>query len=660
MINKVNHLTKALLTWPRPARKTLIFSLDLLLCLATGWLAFALRLGEWNMVPMRLVRYEVIALVAWAVAALLTRPYRAMLRFSGRDTLIQLLRTCVIMALVIAAGLLVLQPHGVPRTLAVIHPLLFYLVAAGARVGIANALIAAVQSGVAARAAKRVLIFGAGPAGQQLSASMRQEPGLICVGFVDENVSFRGSLLDGKPVWHVSELEQILALEAIEEVFVALPTSKRSARRAVIEHIRQSGPAVKIRILPSISEIAFDRVSISELREVQIEELLGRDEIPPDPLLMSRNIAGRIILVTGAGGSIGSELCRQILKYGPQALILADQSERALYEIDVELNEIISREELSVEVFAELLNISEQEQCQWLFERWRPDTVYHAAAYKHVPLVELNPINGIRNNIFGTLHAALAAEQVGTSKFVLISTDKAVRPTNIMGASKRICELVVQARSSAQTATSFVSVRFGNVLGSSGSVVPRFRQQIAAGGPVTITHRDATRYFMTIPEASQLVIQAGALAQGGEVLLLDMGQPVRIMDLARTMIELTGLTIIDGNNPDGDIEISEIGLRKGEKLIEELLISAPSEATEHPRIIKARESMVEWGALNQHLNRLDRHLTAADSASAVALLCNLVPEFTPKTWVGHEVSDAPKILPISPALKDAARARGGN
>jgi FlaA1/EpsC-like NDP-sugar epimerase len=549
-------------------------------------------------------------------------------------------------------GLLGVQDHGIPRTLAVIHPLLFYLTAAGARVTIANALIAAVHSGVPARAAKRVLIFGAGPAGQQLAASMRQEPGLVCVGFVDENATFRGSLLDGKPVWHVSDLEQTLAFESIEEVFVALPTSKRSVRRAVIQRIRESGPAVQIRVLPSISEIAFDRVSISEFREVQIEELLGRDEIPPDPKLMSRNTEGRIVLVTGAGGSIGSELCRQILKYAPQALVIADQSERALYEIDVELNELISRQKLSVEVFAELLNVAEREQCRRMFERWKPHTVYHAAAYKHVPLIELNPLNGIRNNIQGTLFTALAAEEFGTEKFVLVSTDKAVRPTNVMGASKRVCELIVQGRASAQNRTSFVSVRFGNVLGSSGSVVPRFREQIAAGGPVTITHRDATRYFMTIPEASQLVIQAGAMGEGGEVLLLDMGQPVRILDLARAMVELTGLTVIDEQHPDGDIAIEEIGLRSGEKLIEELLIGAPSEATAHPRIIKAREASILWSRLSQLLSQLESELARADAASAVALLCELVPEFTPATWFGHRAAEAQgeRVTPIRPRL----------
>jgi FlaA1/EpsC-like NDP-sugar epimerase len=638
----------------------LIFLVDLALCIATGWLAFALRLGEWSVVPIRFARYEAVALVGFALGVLLMHPYRSVLRFSGREVMLQLFWTCALMSLAVGVALLTLRLDSIPRTLAVIHPLLFYFAAAAARLLIANGLMVAANSSEPSRTGKRVLIFGAGTAGQQLAASMRHEKSLTCVGFVDENRSFRGSLLEGKPIWHVSELEKLLRLEAIEEVFLALPTSKRSTRRAIIENIRQVAPSVRIRVLPSISQIAYDRVSISELREVQIEELLGRDEVPPDPALMFRNIEGRVVLVTGAGGSIGSELCRQIVKLRPQALVLADQSEHALYSIDVELSELVSAQGNDTEIFAELVNVADQEQCRRLFERWKPHTVYHAAAYKHVPLVELNPLNGIRNNIFGTLHAALAAERVGTRKFVLVSTDKAVRPTNVMGASKRVCELIVQARARAQSATSFVSVRFGNVLGSSGSVVPRFRQQIAAGGPVTITHRDATRYFMTIPEASQLVIQAGALGDGGEVLLLDMGQPVRIVDLARAMVELTGLSVIDDDNPDGDIAIEEIGLRKGEKLIEELLIDAPSEATEHPRIIKARESTIDWAALDQQLTRMDRHLAKADAASSVALLRALVPEFTPRTWPGHEVSEDAKILPISQALKEASRAHGAS
>jgi FlaA1/EpsC-like NDP-sugar epimerase len=341
---------------------------------------------------------------------------------------------------------------------------------------------------------------------------------------------------------------------------------------------------------------------------------------------MSRSICGRRVLVTGAGGSIGSELCRQIIRQGPAILILAEQSEFALYSISMHLRQI-QQGETSPTVVSELVNVADWDQCERLFARWSPDTVFHAAAYKHVPLIEENPVAGIRNNILGTLYSATAAEQAGASKFILVSTDKAVRPTNVMGASKRVCELIVQARACAQSQTRYVSVRFGNVLGSSGSVVPLFRDQIAAGGPVTVTAVDATRYFMTIPEASQLVIQAGALAGDGEVLLLDMGSPVRIGDLARMMVELSGLSIADEQDPTGDIAIEEIGLRPGEKLIEELLIGDDAKPTEHPRIVKARERMLEWAILQPHLEQLAVHLRNGDQIACVSVLGRLVPEY---------------------------------
>jgi FlaA1/EpsC-like NDP-sugar epimerase len=342
---------------------------------------------------------------------------------------------------------------------------------------------------------------------------------------------------------------------------------------------------------------------------------------------MQRNIRGRRVLVTGAGGSIGSELCRQILHQQPSAIILAEQSEHALYTIDIELKEIVRREGLSAEIVPELVNVADEHQCERMLRRYGIDTLFHAAAYKHVPLVESNPVAGIRNNVLSTLNAALASERCGVAKFILVSTDKAVRPTNIMGASKRACELIVQARAVAQQATSYCSVRFGNVLGSSGSVIPRFREQIARGGPVTITNREATRYFMTIPEAAQLVIQAGALAGDGEVLLLEMGEPVRIADLARLMIELSGLTVADEQSPEGEIAIEEIGLRPGEKLIEELLICGDCEGTAHPRIVKAREAMLPWPVLEPQLRDLVALLNEGDTERAIQALQALVPEF---------------------------------
>jgi FlaA1/EpsC-like NDP-sugar epimerase len=616
-----------LVALPRAARKSLVLTLDCGVCLAAVPFAFWLRLGEWELRTPRVVIFAGIALAAWLFVSLATRTYRSVTRFAGQHTLFALMRSCVLMSFVLGVILLTLRIDSMPRTLSVIHPLIFFLGLAGERLLLSQLIVDALQGLRRIPTRKQVLIYGAGVSGQQLAASIRQDPSLYVVGFIDRNETLRDNILEGKRIWHTGDLELVLNLEKIDEVFVALPTARRSIRRAVVERIRHYKSGVRVRVLPTLSQIASGRVSVSDLREVQIEELLGRDEVTPDPVLMQRNITGRRVLVTGAGGSIGSELSRQIIRQSPSLLVLAEQSEHALYMIDIELREIARREALVVEIYPELVNVADERQCERLLRRYGVDTVFHAAAYKHVPMVESNPIAGIRNNVLSTLSTALASERCGVGKFILVSTDKAVRPTNVMGASKRLCELVVQARAAAQRETSYCSVRFGNVLGSSGSVIPLFRQQIAAGGPVTITHSEATRYFMTIPEAAQLVIQAGALAGDGEVLLLDMGEPVRIIDLARLMIELSGLTIADDDNPDGEIAIEEIGLRPGEKLIEELLIGGDCEGTAHPRIVKARENMVPWAALEAQLRMLVGFLEDADTHEAIAKLRDLVPEF---------------------------------
>jgi FlaA1/EpsC-like NDP-sugar epimerase len=612
---------------PRAARKSLVLALDCAVCTAVVPIAFWLRLGEWELRTPRVIIFAGIAFSAWLLVSLATRTYRSVTRFAGRHTLFALMRACVFMSFVLAAVLLTLRIDSMPRTLCVIHPLLFFLGLAGERLLLSQLIVDALQGLRRIPTRKQVLIYGAGVSGQQLAASIRQDPSLYVVGFIDRNESLRDSVLEGKRIWHSGDLELVLNLEKIDEVLIALPTARRSVRRAIVERIRHYKSGVRVRVLPTLSQIASGRVSISDLREVQIEELLGRDEVAPDPVLMQRNIAGCRVLVTGAGGSIGSELCRQIIRQRPSLIVLAEHSEHALYSIDIELREIVRREELPVEICPELVNVADERQCERMLRRYAVDTVFHAAAYKHVPMVESNPIAGIRNNVLSTFSTALASERCGVRKFILISTDKAVRPTNVMGASKRVCELVVQARAAAQQETSYCSVRFGNVLGSSGSVIPRFRQQIAVGGPVTITHSEATRYFMTIPEAAQLVIQAGALADDGEVLLLDMGEPVRIIDLARLMIELSGLSVADDDNSDGEIAIEEIGLRPGEKLIEELLIGGDCEGTAHPRIVKAREGMLPWPALETQLRKLTGSLDDADSEAAIAILRELVPEF---------------------------------
>jgi FlaA1/EpsC-like NDP-sugar epimerase len=378
--------------------------------------------------------------------------------------------------------------------------------------------------------------------------------------------------------------------------------------------------------LPSFANIIEGRVSVNDLREIQLDELLGRDAVPPDEELLAGTITGKHVLISGAGGSIGAELCRQAAIRRPSKIVLADQSEYALYTVALELEHLL--ENTPVEVVSELVDMSDSRAVARVMDKHRPHTVFHAAAYKHVPLVEANPISGLCNNVMSTLHCCLEAERVGVSRFILISTDKAVRPTNIMGASKRICELILQARAALGSETIFSMVRFGNVLGSSGSVVPRFKAQIAAGGPITLTHRDVIRYFMTIPEAAQLVMQAGAMARGGEVFVLDMGDPVRIYDLACTMIQLSGCTLRDAGNPDGDIEIKEIGLRPGEKMFEYLLLGDNPRPTRHDRILMAQDHYRTWDELSQLLETMISALESGDLETALDVVRRCVPDYT--------------------------------
>jgi FlaA1/EpsC-like NDP-sugar epimerase len=472
---------------------------------------------------------------------------------------------------------------------------------------------------------RRVLIYGAGFAGTQLAASLRRERHIVVAGFLDDDVRLDLRKIDGLTVWAFPRLADVLGRQQIDEVLLAIPSATRARRREIIAALQARN--VRVRSLPSVANIIDGRVSVSDLREVEVEELLGRDPVAPNEILMGRTLVGKRVLVTGAGGSIGSELCRQIIRCRPSQLVLVDHAEYSLYAIESELRELLAAEGRTVELIPELGNVADRDTSDRLMQRWRPQTVFHAAAYKHVPMVEANPIAGVRNNVQGTLNICLAAEAAKTEAVILISTDKAVRPTNVMGASKRLCELILQARAAEQKRTMFTMVRFGNVLGSSGSVVPRFRTQIAAGGPVTITHRDVTRYFMTIPEAAQLVIQAGGMAKGGDVFVLDMGQSMRIHDLAVAMIGLSGLSVRDDANPDGDIEIVEIGLRPGEKLYEELLIGENPQPTIHERIVRANESKLLWAELEPALSAMATHVEKGDVPALLRLLKQLVPEY---------------------------------
>jgi len=507
---------------------------------------------------------------------------------------------------------------GVPRSLGILQPLIFLLLVGASR-AMARFWLAGL-GGTGRKSEGRLLIFGAGTAGVQTASALAVSGQYVLLGFVDEDAAKIGRSINGVPVFAPAQVPAVVARQGVTDILLALPSAARQRRNSIIEGLRAL--PVHIRTLPGLGDLASGRVTVQDFKELDIEDLLGRDPVPPDAQLLARNLAAKVVLVTGAGGSIGSELCRQILLQLPRQLLLLDHNEFGLYTIHQELQGLCQAKGLGVELVPLLGSVANPQRLQEICRAYRPATVYHAAAYKHVPMVESNPAEGILNNVFGTLNMARAAVDCGAERFVLISTDKAVRPTNVMGASKRMAELVLQALAAQSThgTTCMGMVRFGNVLGSSGSVVPLFRSQLGRGGPLTVTHPEVTRYFMTIPEAAQLVLQAGAMATGGEVFVLDMGEPVKIMDLARRMVELSGLSVRDAAQPEGDIEIYITGLRPGEKLYEELLIGDDPTPTAHARIMKAHEDYLPWPALEQHLQTLRQAAEHSDVAAIKAVL----------------------------------------
>lgn len=608
-------------------RRLIAVAMDVVLCVVSVWLAFSIRIGAWDLVSPAVGMAIAVAVPSWLVAARWCGVYRSIIRFSGGRTMIDLAVACLLLSLpMMTIFMFVGIPH-IPRTIGVLQPLLLMLLLALSRIAIRYAIVDVLHV-VRQRQGSRVAIYGAGKAGQQLGFAIRHDGKASLVCYLDDDAGLIGHRVDGVPIFGTDDMGELVADLGIDEILLALPSVPRSRRLEIVEQLQSY--SLKVRSLPSIANIMDGQVSIRDLREVQVEELLGRDPVPPDEKLLGEAIASKVVLVSGAGGSIGSELCRQIVARHPRQLILVDHSEFSLYTILTELEEHLGQGS-TTEIVPELADISEAAVAARIMDRYRPQTVFHAAAYKHVPLVEANPISGLRNNVFGTYHCCIEAERVGASRFILVSTDKAVRPTNIMGASKRMCELVLQARAAEGSDTVFSMVRFGNVLGSSGSVVPRFRAQIAAGGPITLTHREVTRFFMTIPEAAQLVMQAGAMAKGGEVFVLDMGQPIRIFDLACSMIQLSGCTVRSDDSPDGDIAIEEIGLRPGEKMYEELLLGDNPQPTDHSRIMRAQEVKLSWAELSDLLETLDRALGEGDAQAAMTVVRRAVPDYAHST-----------------------------
>lgn len=608
---------------PRWSKRAVVMTIDLALLVISSWLAFFLRLGEWIPIDFRYGYFLAGALAVMLPCFILTGVYNAIFRYAGMGAMRTLARAFLAYTTAMVIIFMIYSIDGIPRTLAIIQPILFFIFLALSRILFRYLLIDLIGRRNFGGNLKILLVYGAGRLGQQIVTSLRGDFGMRVIAYIDDDIRLKGQKLDGLKVYHTDDFERIVAKEDVTDVVLALPNITRRRRSEIVAELGRS--RVNVSTLPPAAEIIGGQLSIDDIRPLEIDDLLGRLPVRPNELLMARTIRGKSVLVTGAGGSIGSELCRQIAKCWPECLVLFELNEPALYHIERELLAMIGEGSVpACKVVPILGTVTDSEKLVDVVRQFEIDTIYHAAAYKHVPLVEANPIAAIRNNVLGTYTVAQAARECKISDMILISTDKAVRPTNVMGATKRAAEQILQSFAQRRSHPRFSMVRFGNVLGSSGSVVPLFRKQIVAGGPVTITHRDIVRYFMTIPEAASLVIQAGGLAKGGEVFVLDMGEPVRIYELAKTMIHLSGREVRDKDHPDGDIEIVEIGLRPGEKLFEELLIGADSRPSAHSQIMTAREGHLPLEEVEELVGKLQ---ALRDPAEAIEVLGLFVPEF---------------------------------
>jgi FlaA1/EpsC-like NDP-sugar epimerase len=623
-------MKQELLELPRWVKQFIAITVDSACALLATWLAFSLRLDEFHgFIPEQKSAY-VAAVLLVAPVFIQFGVYRTVLRFTGAHTLALMGKAVVIYGLLYFVIIFMVASPYIYRSIGIVQPVLLFLLMACAR------MVASFGFGFRAygKGGRPVLgtllIYGAGHSGMQIASALRQSGQYFLAGYVDDSPQYQGSSINGLMVYGPHEIKRLIDTHGVSDILLAMPSIGRSRRNQILTDLRSH--QVHVRSLPDLVDLAQGLVSVLDIKELAPDDLLGREPVTPDQELLEKNILGKVVLVSGAGGSIGSELCRQILQVNPSKLLLLDHSEYSLYRIEAELSTHLgSQSSIKTELIPLLGSVRDAGRLEHVFKRWQIDTVYHAAAYKHVPLVEHNPAEGLQNNVLGTLNLAQIAKDHGVSHFVLISTDKAVRPTNVMGATKRFAELVLQALADLQdgSKTCFSMVRFGNVLDSSGSVVPLFRDQIKAGGPVTLTHPEVTRYFMTIPEAAQLVIQAGAMANGGEVFVLDMGEPVKIYDLAHRMIELSGLTVRDPETGVGDIEIVISGLRPGEKLYEELLIGENPIPTPHPRIMMAREDFLTWPEITPELALLQLKLGESDFEGLINQLKRIVQGYQP-------------------------------
>ncbi len=657
-----------LVAWPRRYKRLLQVAADVVLVFAALWFAFIVRLGIDN--PINPFEEH---LWLFATAPLVAIPifikfgmYRAVMRYFGNDALITIIKAVTLSALLLALVVYWYRepPAVVPRSIVFNYWWLSLIFIGGLRLAMRQYFmgdwyVASQQVPFINKSdtLPKVAIYGAGAAGNQLVAALRMGRAMRPVAFIDDDSNIATRVIAGLQVYKPKHIQQMIDQTGAEEVLLAIPSASRVRRREILEELE--GFPLHVRSVPGFMDLASGRVKVDDIQEVDIADLLGRDAVPPRQELLERCIRGNVVMVTGAGGSIGSELCRQILGSGPRTLLLFEHSEFNLYNIQIELERRLLRESLNIKLVPILGSVRNLGRLVDVMRTWKVDTVYHAAAYKHVPMVEHNVAEGVLNNVMGTLYTAQAAVQAGVENFVLISTDKAVRPTNVMGSTKRLSEMVLQALSGESAPvlfgdsgavhrvnkTRFTMVRFGNVLGSSGSVIPLFREQIKRGGPVTVTHPNITRYFMTIPEAAQLVIQAGSMGQGGDVFVLDMGQPVKIAELAEKMIHLSGLTVRSDRSPSGDIAIEFTGLRPGEKLYEELLIGDNVSPTDHPMIMRANEEHLPWEAFKRVLTELFAAVEADDYVRVRQLLRETVNGYTPEEEIVDWIHQQRRIEP---------------
>lgn len=646
----VEAVVAKLISLPRVWKRVIALGCDTLAGVLAMLAAFYLRLGELpDLKPgvwFALAFAPAVALPIFHVFGL----YRAVFRHVGSQAMMLIVYAVGCAAAPTLIVFTLVSIPGVPRTMGVIEPILLLFIVLLTRL-VAREWFG--RSNGKRRVKGRVAIYGAGATGRQLASALSATHDMIVAAFIDDDPALHGHTLNGVTIRSPEEAIAAIHSGVLTDVLLAMPGATRKRRQEIVARLR--GLPVKVQTVPAVSDLAQGKIGVRDLRDLDIDDLLVRPAVLPDDRLLAQTVSGRTVMVTGAGGSIGSELCRQILALRPARLLLVEQNEFALYQIHSELQR---RAGAAVEIVPLLASVRDRGRIAEIVGAWRPTTVYHAAAYKHVPLVEQNVIDGIANNVFGTNVVAEVASEYAVEYFVLISTDKAVRPTNVMGATKRLAEMVLQMAALDGPATCFSMVRFGNVLNSSGSVVPLFRRQIAEGGPITITHAEITRYFMTIPEAAQLVVQAAGLAQGGEVFVLDMGDPVKIHDLACNMVALSGLRVRDENTPDGDIEIEVVGLRPGEKLYEELLIGNDPMPTSHERIMKANEPLPFTPAAFRRLmadmaNALDRR----DVAGARSLLATLVTDYSPDPqivdWTYRSTEPSPATEPRARKGSDA-------